>query len=165
MDSHLQVILREQRWLWAEGRVVWGVLVQADSRLFEQSNLRTLPANVLWSPDEHFDDAVAQLSHIARQLYDLKAEAPRGVMRRRFNYALSHENTRTLRLRVPEKWSADRAIFLTTCLIHPPHLPGGRLGQNHFPLVICPRRSDVVAILPGHLWPERLRETWTANGQ
>ncbi|HZU34888.1 MAG TPA: hypothetical protein VFA18_03215, partial [Gemmataceae bacterium] len=64
-----------------------------------------------------------------------------------------------------DSWCPGRAVFLTTCLIHPPHLPGGRLARGHFPLVICPRRTDVAAMLPGTLWPAALREEWVSSEQ
>lgn len=71
-EDPLAEILKAQDLLLAEGRLVWGALVQANSDLFVRG-WHDLPAAVIYSPDTSvFDDSPDLLLDIARKLYQLK---------------------------------------------------------------------------------------------
>ncbi len=160
----LRTILRDQSLLRAQGRIVWGFLVQANDSLFRSDNQSTLPANVIYSPDTFFDDGVSSLLGLARGIFELKGTVPGDLHLKQFALAVSNETLRTMRLRVPPALSEGREVFFTTCLIHPPHLPGGWLADSHFPLVICPEKTDAVMVLPSAYWPDVLRSSWMEPG-
>ena len=156
----LRQILREQNCLRDQGRIVWGVLVQANNALFDPNNRQTLPANLIFSPDNHFDDSLPTLQQLARRIADLREASPANAQVKQLALAVSNKTLRTMRLQVPPVLCHDRQVFFTTCLIHPPHLPAHFLGASFFPLVICPEKTEAVMILPSTYWPEQLRESW-----
>lgn len=121
-------------------------------------------AHLIYSPDTFFDDAVSSLRSLARCIFDLKGTVPRDVHLKQFALAVSNETLRTMRLRVPSVLCEGREVYLTTCFIHPPHLPGGRLAGSYFPLVICPEKTEAVMVLPSTYWPAALRSSWLEPG-
>jgi hypothetical protein len=157
----LRVVLRDQDLLRDHGQVVWGQIVQANNALFSPGNRQTLPANVLYSTDAYYDDNVEELEGLAHGMFELKGTVPKDPELRRFAQAISDEMARTMRLEFPESLCEGRQVIFTTCLIHPPHLPGGYLARGFFPLLICPKRTDAVMILPARYWPRVLRRIWT----
>lgn len=70
---------------------------------------------------------------------------------------MTNELARAGRIEIPSARCRARKTFLTTCLVHPPHLPGGVLSQSLLPLVICPKETDAVMPLPYRYWPTALR--------
>ena len=60
---------------------------------------------------------------------------------------------------MPPFLCAGKQVFFTTCLVHPPHLPGHFITTSLFPLLICPEKTEAVMILPSSYWPEQLRES------
>lgn len=156
----LQVILRAQTILRDQGRVVWGALLQANQRLFDPANRRTLPANLLYSPDSYFDENLPTLQELASEINQLKDTMPGNAQLKQLVLALSNKTLRTMRLRIPGAMCQAKEVFFTTCLIHPPHLPSGYLAASFFPIVICPERTEAVMILPSHYWPEAMCKLW-----
>lgn len=156
----LRVVLRDQNILRDHGRVVWGHIVQANQALFSPSNRQTLPANVLYCPDRDFDDHVEELQELAHELFELKGTLPRDPELRRFARAITNEMARTMRLPLPEALTDGRQVIFTTCFIHPPHLPDGYLAHGFFPLLVCPKRTEAVMVLPSRYWPKALRQAW-----
>jgi hypothetical protein len=159
----LRIVLRDQDILREQGRVVWGHLVQANTILFNPHNRQALPANVLYSPDRFFDDQVPLLGELAHGLFDLKGRSPVDKEMRQFAEAITNETARTMRLPLPSALTDGRTVYLTTCFINPPHLPGGCLKHGFFPLVICPEQTEAVMVLPCDYWPEELQAIWTDN--
>ena len=152
----LRLILRDQRILRDQGKIVWGVLVQANSALFDPANRQTLPVNLLYSPDPSCDDQIPMLQDLASAIFQLKSATPGNAQLRQFSLAVSNETLRTMRLRVPRSlWEGAEEVYFTTCFIHPPHLPSGFLAANFFPLVICPEKTEAVMVLPSQYWPRR----------
>jgi hypothetical protein len=159
----LRMVLRDHDVLRDHGRVVWGCIVQANQDLFHPANRSTLPANLLYSTDRFYDDAVEELQALAAGLFDLKGTSQDDRELQRFANAISNEMARTMKLQVPEDITDGRRVYFTTALIHPPHLPEGYLAQGFFPLVICPDKTEAVMILPARFWSKEFREAWAAD--
>jgi hypothetical protein len=159
----LRAILRDQDVLWRHGQVVWGYVVQANERLFSPRNRWTLPAVVIYSTDPYFDNEIALLEAMAEELLDLRGVVPRDKQWRPIAKVMNDELARAGRLQVPSKLCGSRIVYFTTCLIHPAHLPGEALGRPFVPLVICPRETDSVMVLPCDYWPTALRQTWESD--
>jgi hypothetical protein len=155
----LRSVLREQHILRDQGRLVWGALVQANQILFDPRNRMVLPANVIYSPDAHFDGRVEVLQELASGIFDLKGSSADDEMEQ-FARAVTNETARTMRLPLPRSLCEGKEAYFTTCLIQPAHLPGGCLAAGFFPLVICPEKTDAVMILPASYWPKQLRDAW-----
>ncbi len=161
----LCLVLRDQDVLRDSGRVVWGSLVQANNRLFNPANRLVLPANVIYSPDKHYDAHTSAMAGIAHELFQLKGTSPRENELRRFASAITDELLRTMRLPLPGSLCENREVYVTTCLIQPSHLPDGYLAAGFFPLVICPEQTEAVMILPSVYWPEDLRAAWVGKNE
>ena len=131
--------------------------------MFDPDNRRTLPGNLIYSPDTYFDDRLPQLRQVASGLFELKGTAPGDKELRKFARAITDEMARTMRLPLPRSLSQGREVYFTTCLIQPSHLPDGFLAAGYFPLLICPEETDVVMILPERYWPDELREVWATE--
>lgn len=159
----LRLVTRDQERLRDHGWVVWGALVQANEVLFNPSNRQTLPANVIYSTDAFYDDEPDLLQDLASGLFELKGTDPDDEELERFANAVTDELARNMKLRLPASICEGRKVYFTTCLIHPPHLPGGYLAQGVFPLLICPEQTDAVMILPSRYWPRDLRERWMSD--
>ncbi|MFF7079606.1 hypothetical protein [Streptomyces lavendulae] len=86
-EDPLAEILKVQDLLLAEGRMVWGAIVQANSDLFARG-WHDLPAAVIYSPDTAvFDGSPDLLLDIARKLYPIEGDPAAGSGTRR---ALAH---------------------------------------------------------------------------
>jgi hypothetical protein len=157
----LRIILRDQYELHDEGRVVWGALIQANQLLFDPANRTTLPAAGVYSPDRYYDDHVEDLQSIAQTLSELKGTKPKEPRLRRLVDLITDELARALRLQVPEEMCEGREVYLTTFLVQPSHLPDGYLAQGFFPLLIAPRTTAAVMVLPARYWPPELLQLWT----
>ena len=156
----LRITLRDQHLLRDGGRVVWGFVVQANNLLFDPVNRQVLPANIIYSPDEYFDDCVPVLQGTAQELFQLKGTSPADKELERFAHAITDELVRTMRLALPRSLCENREAYFTSCLIQPSHLPAGHLASEFFPLLICPEETEAVMVLPAAYWPEELHETW-----
>ncbi|OAI39992.1 hypothetical protein AYO40_00860 [Planctomycetaceae bacterium SCGC AG-212-D15] len=163
--DNLQTVLRDQHYLRDLGRVVWGFLVQANEVLFKPANQQVLPANVIYSADTYFDDQVPFLQKVASGLFELKGTAPGDKELVRFSEVITNETARTMRLALPGSLCRGKAVFFTTCLIQPAHLPGGYLASGFFPLLICPEKTEAVMIVPYFFWPDELCKLWTAGDE
>lgn len=159
----LRSFLRDQNILRDQGRVVWGVLVQANQILFNPDNRSVLPAEIICSPDTYFDDRVPLLQSLAQGLYQLKGTSPQDKELARFAHAITDERLRSLRLPLPRSICEGKEAHLMPCLVQPSHLPGQHLAAGFFPLVICPEKTDAVMILPSQYWPVELCVAWLGH--
>lgn len=148
--------------LLAGGRVVWGHLVQANRAAFDPANRRTLPANAVYSPDPYFDGRVGALASIARDLFSRKGSVPADRRLRAVVGAITDEHDRVLRHELPREFCGGREVYFTTCLLQPGHLPGGRLAQSAFPLLVNHAETPAVLVLPARFWPPDLVGRWAA---
>jgi hypothetical protein len=161
--DRLRIVVRDQHLLRECGQVVWGCLVQANQLLFDGTNRQALPANVIYSPDNYFDEKAALIRETAGGLFELKGTSPGDLELEEFAKAITDERARTMRLRLPQSLSQGKEIYFTTCIIQPSHLPESRLALGYFPLLICPEKTEAVMILPSRYWPEELCKLWISG--
>lgn len=155
-----RMILRDQDLLRDHGRVVWGYLIQANERLFSPHNRWTLPAVVIYGTDPAFDEDIGLLDAIREEILGIGDTIPGNPAWRQIVIALNNELARAFAVPVPTMVSPHKNVFLSTCLIHPPHLPGGTLRKSFFPLVICPEKTRAAMVLPLTYWPQAMRNMW-----
>ena len=144
-------ILADQRLLWERGEIVWGHLVQANSILFDRSNVHTLPANVVYSMDRYFDGRGTHLGEIARGLFAQKGSVPANRELREFVRAVTPDEKRILRRELQRGYCGGKSVFFTTCFVQPGHLPGNCLTDSLFPLVVNNKETEAVMLLPAVL--------------
>lgn len=153
-------ILSDQRALLDRGEVVWGHLVQANQILFDSSNTHTAPANVIYSLDPAFDGRVDLLGGFAHGLFARKGSVPGERELREFVRVITDERERMMRRELPRTYCGGRSVYFTTCFIRPGHLPGNRIAQPEFPLLVNPRETEAVMILPSRFWSADLVGQW-----
>jgi hypothetical protein len=51
-------------------------------------------------------------------------------------------------------------VFVSTVLVHRPHLPVNYLAERVFPVLVAPRTIRAVQIVPSRYWPRELRTFW-----
>ena len=67
---------------------------------------------------------------------------------------------RTFECRVPSDISRGHLVFYSSVLVHPQHLPQGKLTRDIFPLIVRPQTPRYALLVPHTLWPESLRQRW-----
>ncbi len=153
-------ILADQAALRDRGQVVWGQLVQANQILFDPSNRLTLPANVIYSLDPHFDGRVDLLDRMAHGLFAQKGSVPADRELREFVRVITDERERIMRQELPRGYCGGRSVYFTTCFIQPGHLPDNCLVLPTFPLLVNFPETEAVMILPSRFWPHELTSDW-----
>ncbi|MEY9873092.1 hypothetical protein ABH931_002573 [Streptacidiphilus sp. MAP12-33] len=144
----LAQILKAQDVLLAEGRLVWGALVQANSLLFAPGR-QDHPAVVIYSPDAAaFDDSPGLLLDLARQLYRLKGTEQEDPELAAFSRMLANELDREVQWEVPRRLTGGATVHCTVIIAARKHLPGRVLRGSTFPLLIAPDRTAMTMMLP-----------------
>ena len=155
-------ILAEQHLLRDRGDLVWGHLVQANSMIFDPANTYTLPANVIYSLDSHFDGRVLHLGQIAHGLFGQKGSVPADRELREFVRVITDERERILRRQLPLTYCGGHSVYFTSCFIQPSHLPRKCLTGSSFPLLVNFAETEAVMILPYQFWPDAYTRQWTS---
>ena len=155
----LATVYRRQRQLRRDGRVVWGVVVQANVRAFEPGP-SDWPASVIFSPEPSFDDSVDELITLAHGLYDVKGESVADPQLQEFSRVLADEVDRAPGLQVPLSLTRGRKVYHTAIMVVRKHLPGGCLTNNYFPLVVDPADWKAAMILPSRYWSDGVLQDW-----
>ncbi len=156
----LLMILEDQDKLLRGGTIVWGHLVQANSMAFDRKNIRTLPANVLYSFDTYFDSDVMYLGAIARSLFAQKGTSPADREIREFVRVITDELERSIRRELPRHYCCGHSVFFADCFIQPSHLPGKCLTGSYFPMLVNPEETAATMILPSQYWPTEFVRGW-----
>lgn len=152
-------IYRRQEWVYTQGIVVWGHIVQANSQLFSPGQT-DCPASVLYSTDLWFDGQPEALGAIAEQLFAVKGKRHPDPGMAEFSRMLANEVDRAPRLPVPPALTGGRPVFHTSVMVVRGHLPRGYLTHSLFPLLIEPRHTFAAIILPSRFWPPELLRLW-----
>ena len=161
--DELRHYFRNSGILMANGALVWGVVVQANSALFESGPL-DLPGEVIYVLDEAVPDGPTHdlLTQIAPQVFDLKGQAPTGRESAEIARHLTDERTRRFGIPVPRSLCGDVPVRLSTTWFVRKHLPDGKLARNYFPLLVSPTPPHVATVLPSRWWPREFLDEWSS---
>ena len=134
--------------LLADGRVVWGALVQANEALFDGS-VSGAPLDVLYDPKGAvpYED----LQFWARRLFDMKGKELDHPALQHYANHLQIETTRVFGWQTPVD-VVPRPLLASTTMVHVEWLPGGRLASSKLPLLIHDSIPGTVMLVPGVLW-------------
>lgn len=138
--------------LYTKGKIVWAAIVQGHPSLFEDEELYSNPAMVIYDPEglatiEHLHDAAYKLNttsddpelaesaeHITKEIGDV--------------------------MHVPSSVS-EYSLRTKDIFIWCPHLPDGVLRYGHFPILVL---DDKVTLLPARFWKDTdLYKSWVAE--
>lgn len=154
----MEVIFKDQRFLYEEGEVVWGTFVQANGLLYSHGALNC-PATFIYSRHEDVDRQPALLRDVARLVHELRGREWDDPDEQRYGDMLENERMRAMRWKVPDSRSLGLPVYSTTVMVCRRHLPGGVLIRRTMPML---RHRDTVAtiIVPHWFWPRSFRESW-----
>jgi hypothetical protein len=160
--DELRNLFRHRKALLADGVVVWGAIVQANSLMFKRGSSDS-PADVVFSLTDAQRVDPGYLLQIARQLFALKGTKPAGPGLAAIAQHLTNERTRVFGLPVPASISPKANCQISTTLLVRKHLPRHRLAGSYFPLLVSKPEPRVVLPLPARYWPPELIEQWSAK--
>lgn len=147
-DDRLSLWYEQYPKLFRGGRLVWGVVVQANSSMFKDGD-NACPGEVLYDPRGVLSPA--QLIFVARNIYAYKGGQPPDPRIAFIAAYLSHELSRVFGLKVPRALSSDDLRISTTMFVRQ-HLPGNKLNSWMVPLWINDGCPGIVAVLPERFW-------------
>ena len=157
-DDDMAVIFKDQRFLYAEGEVVWGAFVQANAVL-SRLGPGNHPGTLIYSRHPEIDDDPRLLQTFARRLGALKHDESDDPDERRYGAMLYDEMKRAMRWRAPESCTSGLPVYSTSVMVCRKHIPRRVLVRTPLPIL---RHRDTVAtiIVPCWFWPRRFREEW-----
>lgn len=160
----LKTIYREQKVILSQGRLVWGVVVQANRQLFEPGD-SAHPAVVVYSLDPYFDSFRDDLKEIASRLFSLKERDLEEIRCQDKSLVplaqvIKDEFAVLFNQLIPFSVTYGREVYFTTVMVHREHLPAQYLVHNWFPLVVHPLKTRASLILPGKYWDDSLLKEW-----
>lgn len=153
----LMEIFRQQRLLLAEGEIVWGALVQANTLLF-QPGPSDHPAMLVYSLDRYFDARPAELRMIGSKVFALKGTEPDDPALNSLARLITDEVERSMGLRLPRVFSPQE-LLSATFMVFREHVPNGVLSCGLFPILVHPS-TQAVLIVPFEFWPTELTILW-----
>jgi hypothetical protein len=143
--------------LW-RGRVVWAALVQANNDLLRaDGEFAGAPGEVVYDPAGRVPADV--LAAVARQLFALKGTQPQEPALARYAAYLDAEDERVFGLDVPPQ-ACPYPLKASSTWFQRSYLPGRRLAQPCFPVLVSEQHPGLVLFLPHVLWPQALLEAW-----
>ncbi len=145
-----------------DGRLVWGALIQANRLLFVAGGAHGGgTGEVLYDPLGLMP--TADLAALAKTLAPVKGQRLQDPALAAFAEALSEsltgETPRIFGLDVPRKLSAH-ALKASTTWFDRRLLPGGKLADTVFPVLISDAHPGAVLLLPQSQWPQDLLRKW-----
>jgi hypothetical protein len=138
--------------LWFGGKVVWGRIVQVNTALFSAGD-EDLPGDVVFDPTGQLGPD--ELAEVTGRLYALKGTTPTDAALRAVADHLTNEYARAFGRPVPKSIS-HHPLLMSTVLFHRKHLPGRKITQPYFPVLINDKFPGVVMALPSRWWPDAL---------
>lgn len=158
-EDSLYTFFQNRDELQRNGVIVLAHLVQANSELFEPG-YADLPGDVVYCLDPDRDISLGELARIARALFALKSKNVPDPEEQRIGDHLANELTRSFGWPVPASISPDLPCATSTIFITREHLPGERLQNVFFPLLLMPKEPRVAMPLPSRYWPPHFARSW-----
>jgi hypothetical protein len=158
-DDKLVFLFRNLHTLFAEGVVVWGHILRANDRLFEEGN-ENLPAEVIYSLANPLHVDPQRLRDVADVLVTQSQTKPTDPQLAPFVDHLADNVIRVFGLPVPSTVSPQLECRLSTIYVVRKFLPNRRISSGLLPIVVNSHKPHVAIPLPARYWPPYLIETW-----
>ena len=130
------------------GRIYYAYLVEANDQLFVPQANNTadvMPAVFIYSTDPYFEEHPYDLQPISEKLF---AD--------RYNNILRNEREYFYNVKVDEKLTFGREVYMTTIMVSRAHLPLGYISGNLAPVIADPLNCTSAFIVDVNYWPEDL---------
>lgn len=137
-----------------EGQVVWGQLVQANSKLF-QPGPQDHPAALVISLDPEADEYPVRLEVLAHEIYANKGKMPDKQAMAPLADLVADEMSRESSA-VSDDLVALKECRLVSVMVVRKHLPYKFLSGRLFPVLTLPDLPSTVMIAPCKFWDARL---------
>jgi hypothetical protein len=159
-DKRFDALFADYKLLYAEGRVRWGVIVQANTLLFG-SKAPIAPACMVYADTDSSDGAVTELFDFAHWLFQLKgASGVTDEFLLRIKRLLEDEFEAPMNVQIPEQFGSAGPTLFTTIVVFPDQLPAPRLVFSWFPVLVLPEKTAAAMILPEKYWSRGLAGIW-----
>jgi hypothetical protein len=142
-----------------KGQVVWGSVAQVNMGMFFEGPI-DLPGVSVYSTDPYYDENPQDLFAIGRACFQFKNTDPVDADFKPLAARLTDEFDGTVRMRLPNKLTEDREVYLAATMYHRSRLPGKMLRASLTPVVIAPDATEVNMVLQLPYWSETLRKSW-----
>lgn len=140
------------------GRPVWGSLIQANRSLFQPEPYGGAPGEVVYDPAGRAPPEA--LDEVAELLLSLKGKNLPDPALAGFSDYLTDEGIRVFGLDVPQQ-ICPYPLKVSTTFFDRGYLPGHRITQRSFPVVVSDPHPGIVVFLPAAVWPAALVKAWT----
>ena len=117
-------------------------------------------ASIVYSTDEVFDQMPSLLADVAVAVTSIRENTNLDTTYRILVDCMDGKTNYRLNLPVPKDIAHDKEVFLTTVYVNPIHLPIPMLYRGFFPILICPKKTAHVMVLPSHYWSKEMLECW-----
>lgn len=142
--------------LWRGGRVVWGVIVQANAGIYSPGDT-DLPGAVLF--DSTGRAPVPDLIAANKRLQALKGTQPDDLSLFPIAHYLTSEVSRNVGLPVPMSIS-PHGLVISTVLLCRKHLPSAVLCDGLLPILVNDQLPGIAMIFPSRWWPKPVLSIW-----
>jgi hypothetical protein len=159
-SDRLTTLFQNLHTLFAEGTVVWGHIVQANTLLF-QDGVHDCPGELVYSLADAERVDPEQLREVAYELYSLKGTEPQDSDRASIAEYLTNERIRVFGLPVPKTISPQLPCRISTTFFVRKHLPLRRLCKQVLPIVVNPQEPYVAMPFPARYWPQSFIDSWS----
>ena len=151
----------DQKMLLSEGRLALAVITQANEQLFEPGP-SDCPAAVLYSEDPFFEteEGFIELMKMAQAIFEFKDGHRAGREEMALGAALADETGRYFNIKLPDKLTGGRLVYMSAIMVHRKHLPVRHLANGFFPLLILPEKSKYSMICPKKFWGDDMLAIW-----
>ncbi len=156
-SDRLFEILERQTLLYAEGKIVWAALIQANNLLFSPG-AADCPALLACSDDHYFDARPTELHEVAHKVFSYKGTAPADPELKALAELVTDEADRSMKFALPKVFSR-KDIQMSTFMVFRKHIPNGVLNMKMFPVLIHPATAAVM-IVPFEFWPIEMIMMW-----
>jgi hypothetical protein len=148
--------------LLANGGVVWGHVVQANTLLFRPGPA-DCPASVVYGASEGDEIPPERLRAAAAAAFGLKGRKLADPALARIGAALAAEMERHPPLDLPAFVTRGHSMRMAIVMVHRVFLPSRHLASSFIPLLVS-RSRDAAAPLPCRFWAEDLTRGWFGLG-
>lgn len=154
----LSWIYKDAPTLFAEGKIVYASLVQANNLMFLPQSRYNCPGNILFSMESYYDKNPKELRDIATMLFGYKGCSTVPPEITKVVSSITSENDRLFNIMLPLSVTQDHLVYFTTIMFHRNHLPDKYLRNSIFPVLALPSKLNSAIVLPGHYWSEALKK-------
>lgn len=155
----LSLFFEGQSRLYAEGRVVWGHIIQVNRMLFSPGPYNS-GGEVVYCLDHNRQGVLQALGGIGPALFALKGKPQSSPELATISEYLYNEHIRVFGLEVPRLISGDLPCAISSVFFNRKHLPNRVLSKPCFPIVVSKQNPRLAAVVPSRYWPASMLDWW-----